>query len=136
MPPKTLLYSLLIAAALALAGCSSDRPPLSATLEIKITPDGGCQPNTFRTPAAEMVTLKLDNQAGAPYTWAIMGRPVTPPFDGGDAANVFYSQQVPARATSTTRFRTPAAAGIYQVLCSPSGAIGDEDAGQITVVRP
>jgi len=65
-----------------------------------------------------------------------MGRPVTPPFDAGDAANVFFAQQVAAGASASIQFKTPAAAGEYQVICSPLDHGAEEQSGRITVVQP
>lgn len=65
-----------------------------------------------------------------------MGRPVTPPFDDSDAANVFFAQQVAAGASVSLQFNTPAAAGEYQVICSPLDHSAGEQSGRITVVQP
>jgi hypothetical protein len=70
------------------------------------------------------------------YTWIFMGRPVTPPFDAADAANVFFTRQVAAGSSAVAHFTTPAAAGEYQLICSPSNHSGEEQDGRITVVQP
>jgi len=90
----------------------------------------------WRVPAGQAVSLNISNKTTQDYTWIFMGRPVTPPFDSADAANVFFSRQVAAGASASLQFTTPAAAGEYQVLCTPYDHSGEEQAGRITVVQP
>ena len=118
-----------------LAGCNADQLPLTNIVAVQIT-QSGCHPMDWRVPAAQIISLKLSNQASVNYTWIFMGRPVTPPFDAADAANVFFARQVAAGAAASLQFKTPAAAGEYQVLCTPYDHSGEEQAGRITVVQP
>jgi hypothetical protein len=118
-----------------LAACVADQLPLTTTIDVQITP-GNCRPIEWRVPAGQVISLKISNKASVAYTWIFMGRPVTPPFDAADAANVFFSRQVAAGASATDHFTTPAAAGEYQLICSPADHSGEEQAGRITVVQP
>ena len=118
-----------------LAACAADQLPLTTTIDVQIT-QSNCRPIEWRVPAGQVISLKISNKASVAYTWIFMGRPVTPPFDATDAANVFFSRQAAAGAFVTAQFTTPAAAGEYQLICSPSDHSGEEQAGRITVVQP
>jgi plastocyanin len=118
-----------------LAACSSDQLTLTSVVDVQIT-QSGCHPMEWRVPAGQVISLKLVNKALKDYTWIMMGRPVTPPFDASDAANVFFAQQVAAGASASLQFNTPAAAGEYQVICSPLDHSAVEQSGRITVVQP
>jgi hypothetical protein len=128
------LASLLVLM-ICLAACSSNRLPLTSTISVEIT-QAGCRPMDWRLPAGQAVSLKLTNKALQDYTWIFMGRPVTPPFNASDTANVFFARQVGAGASVSLQFKTPAAAGVYQVICAPYDHSGEEQAGRITVVQP
>lgn len=118
-----------------LAACSSDQLPLTSVVDVQIT-QSGCHPMQWRVPAGQTISLKLSNKAVKDYTWILMGRPATPPFDASDAANIFFAQQVFAGASTSVQFHTPAAAGEYQVICSPRDHGAEEQSGRITVVQP
>jgi plastocyanin len=118
-----------------LAACSSEQLPLTSVVDVQIT-QSGCHPMEWRVPAGQTISLKLSNKAGKDYTWILMGRPATPPFDASDAANIFFAQQVTAGASASVQFHTPAAAGEYQVICSPLDHGAEEQSGRITVVQP
>ena len=120
---------------LLLAACATDQLPLTSTIDVQIT-QTGCHPMAWRVPAGQVVSLKISNKAVEDYTWTFMGRPVTPPFDAADAANVFFTRQVTAGASANLQFTTPAAAGEYQAICTPYNHPDDEQTGRITVVQP
>jgi len=121
--------------AILLAACNVDQLPLTTVVDVQIT-QNGCRPMQWRVPAGQVISLKISNETLKDYTWIFMGRPVTPPFDAGDASNVFFAQQVAAGASASLRFNAPAAAGEYQLLCSPLDHSVEEQAGRITVVQP
>ncbi len=119
-----------------LTACTSDRLPLTRTVSVEITPQGDCRPMDWRLPAGQAISLELNNKAKQDYTWIFMGRPMTPPFNASDSANVFFARQVAAGGSVLTQFKTPAAAGEYQALCAPYNHSTEEQAGWITVVQP
>jgi hypothetical protein len=130
------LLLLLLWLGAGLAACTSDQLPLTSTINIQIT-ETGCHPTEWRVPAAQIISLKITSKVDKDYTWIFMGRPVTPPFDAPDTANVFFTHQVTAGATDSVQFKTPQAAGEYQVFCTLSDHSGEEEqAGRITVVQP
>ncbi len=134
---RRLIYSgacLLLLLSL-LTACTADRLPLTSTIDVQIT-QAGCHPTDWRVPAGQVISLKISNKATKDYTWIFMGRPATPPFDAPDTANVFFAHPIPAGASVSVQFKTPAAAGEYQVLCTPYDHSGEEQAGRITVVQP
>ena len=117
-----------------LTSCNSDQLPLTTLVDVQIT-QSGCHPLEWRVPAGQTVSLKLSNQALKEYTWILMSRPVTPPFDGSDASNVFFVRQILSGTSAAMQFNTPAAAGEYQVICSPLDHGAGEQAGRIIVVQ-
>jgi plastocyanin len=134
---RRLIYSgacLLLLLSL-LTACNVDRLLITSTIAVQIT-QAGCHPTEWRVPAGQVISLKVSNKDTKDYTWIFMGRPVTPPFDAPDAANVFFTHPIPAGTSVSVQFKTPAAAGEYQVFCTPSDHSGDEQAGRITVVQP
>jgi plastocyanin len=126
---------LLICLSASLAACTTDQLPLTSAIEVQIT-QVGCHPTEWRVPAGQLISLKISNKANQDYTWIFMGRPVTPPFDAADTANVFFTHPISARATISVQFKTPQAAGEYQVFCTPSAHFSEDQAGRITVVQP
>jgi plastocyanin len=118
-----------------LAACNTDQLPITTIIDVQIT-QVGCRPTQWRVPAGQVISLKISNKALVNYTWIFMGRPVTPPFDATVAANVFFARQVAAGASVSAQFTTPAAAGEYQVFCTPYDHSGEDQAGRITVVQP
>ena len=118
-----------------LAACSTDQLPLTSAIDVQIT-QVGCHPNEWRVPAGQLISLKISNKANQDYTWIFMGRPVTPPFDAADTANVFFTHSISAGASNSVQFKTPQAAGEYQVFCTPSAHFSQDQAGRITVVQP
>jgi hypothetical protein len=118
-----------------LAACTTDQLPLTSTIDVQIT-QVGCHPTEWRVPAAQLISFKITNKANQDYTWIFMGRPVTPPFDAADTANVFFTHSVSAGASISVQFKTPQAAGEYQVFCTPSAHFSEDQAGRITVVQP
>jgi len=119
-----------------LAACSTDQFPLTSAIDVQIT-QAGCHPTEWRVPAGQAISLKISNKTNLDYTWIFMGRPVTPPFDAPDTANVFYTHAVAAGAAIAVQFKTPPAAGEYQVFCTLSDhSAKEEQAGRITVVQP
>jgi plastocyanin len=121
---------------LILAACNADQLPITSAIDVQIT-DTGCHPTEWRVPAGQVISLKIANKLNKDYTWIFMGRPVTPPFDAPDTANVFFTHPVAAGASVSVQFKTPQAAGEYQVFCTPSDhSDKEEQAGRITVVQP
>jgi plastocyanin len=119
-----------------LTACNADRLPITSTIDVQIT-QAGCHPTEWRVPAGQIISLKASNKDNKDYSWIFMGRPVTPPFDAPDTTNVFFTHPIPAGASVSVQFKTPAAAGEYQVFCTPSDrSEKEQQAGRITVVQP
>jgi plastocyanin len=128
-------WSCLLLPLLLLVACNADQLPVTSTIDVQIT-QTGCHPTEWRVPAGQIISLKLSNKALQDYTWIFMGRPVTPPFDAPDTANVFFAHALAASSSVSMQFKTPQAAGEYQVFCTPSDHSGEEQACRITVVQP
>jgi plastocyanin len=136
LPSRTWLFILLLLfLAPSMAACSTDQLSITSAINVQIT-ETGCHPTEFRVPAGQVISLKLTNTLTKDYIWIFMGRPVTPPFDAPDTANVFFNQPVASGASVSVQFKTPQAAGEYQVFCTPHDHSTEEQTGRITVVQP
>jgi hypothetical protein len=121
---------------LSLYACSQARNTGTDLIALTINAKKECVPMEWRIPAGRIITLTMTNEAGEDFSWIFMGRPVTPPFDGSDEGNVIYAHSIPPGKVETVQFKSPAAAGQYQVICSPVVNSDLDQSGFILVVQP
>ena len=126
---------LILLLAMTLTACRSiyDEATTSPTIMMD---DFNFDPVQVTVPADEEITITIINNGTVGHKWAVMNRPVETPFDASDEANIFFATVVEAGETSTETFRSPAAAGEYEMVCAIPGHPEVGLIGKIVVVQP
>jgi plastocyanin len=91
------------------------------------------QPASWRIPAGALITLHLTNHDPAAHQIQILFRQVVIPYGVEDESSIFWSHTSPANSSETLQFKSPAAAGDYDVI--GADALADGMVARLTVVR-
>jgi len=132
---KTQFSILALALALVLAACGSSGPQTS--LNVSMT-DFAYNPNTFRVPAGQEITLHIANNGAVVHNFIIMnaGTEIGQDFDEADQANVYWQIDIQPGGSADTSFVAPAAPGEYLVVCSTAGHYIAGMIGKLVVESP
>jgi len=133
-PINWLLVFVLAVPLLAACGGGS----ASTTIVVVFTHDFKFDPDSFRVPAGQEITLTAKNEDAIVHEFVIMkfGTEVGGNFGDEDEGNIYWEVEVGPGGEQTVTFTAPSEPGEYQVVCGTPGHYMAGMVGRLTVVAP
>ncbi|MBN1451741.1 MAG: cupredoxin domain-containing protein [Anaerolineales bacterium] len=129
----SILFSILLGFALALAACGNGGPTTNLRVDMV---EFMFEPFDYIIPAGQEITLELSNNGAVEHEFVIMklGTEVGDDFGDEDEANIYWEAELEPGTSGAYTFTAPSEPGEYQIVCGTPGHYLAGMVGSLTVV--
>ncbi len=127
------MFTGILLTSLALAACGGSGP--STEINVSMT-DFQFNPNTFRVPAGQEITVNASDNGAVVHDLVIMkfGTTVGDKYNEEDTPNIFWKIELQPGESTTSSFTAPTQPGEYQIVCGTKGHFEAGMIGKLIVV--